>query len=1079
MQLRKKLMLCTLLAIGAGTPVWAADFFDGSLYYNKLSDSTVEVTYPTGALTGTNDAYNKPTSFGSTYEGNIVIPETVEDNKITYTVVRIGDDAFHGAWVEGKAKDLLSVEIPETVTEIGANAFANRRTMTKVNIPSGLVKLGESAFMNCSSLGNMYFIIPGTVKKLEPGTFQGCSKLDYVKLEEGIEEIGRECFQSCSWLEHSEKNVKFTTVPSTVKKIGANAFSYCNYLYDFVIPESVTWNEAMWWCGFDSSTRLKSISMPNGITSVGNYCFRNTKLTEFTLRSGVTKLSEDAFVDCALLTKFVVEPSDVPLTFSFSGVFNNTKKLTSLHLGREMSPFLFSNQDELTDVTIITDKVLETPTFPDAVYENATLTVPEGMVETYRAHAQWGKFKNITDGTVNNSWIEDVTFNCVAEDGVIYVSPRRIAGLFPQFTPADAATWSNVTYSLTDAGTSRDELIASLYTVNYFMPGRVKFPELQGYRPGECKLTVTVKNPNDATAEPFVREFTVKVVEVDRTERPQGYVDGTIILNEEWFTHTNGSLNYITEDDEIIYQAYERENPGMSFGATSQYGTIWADKLIVASKQAADGGDPLPGGGRLVIADAKTLKRLGSLDVLEWDGVSGDGRAVAGATPDKIYVGTSNGIYIVDITDPTAPVVTGKIAATESGNAADLYNGQIGDMVTTAGHVFAIKQSFGTIIIDVNTDEVVKTIDDANIQGVTQTMDGTVWLATIDSNNCSNFVPVDSRTLEVGTPVVIPAEIGRVLCGWGAWRSTAFKGSVYDNEIWFVTGAASIMGGATGDYYRYKIGDDPADLTPFFTLNGLTGETEFGETVAQMTYGTPCFDARNNRLVVMTGRKGASSGGYRDHWIHYVDGSTGAVTKTFHLEPYYWFQSLPIFPDKHDVAFHESFNGLEIEHNNGDVEIDLYDIVHDKDNIPANIRFSAVDEAMPMNLEDETADNGKVAEFALDGSKLTISPAREGATNFLFTAESNGRPVTLSLSVVVKSATGIDNVEAAAGTVRVAGNRIYVDGFDGDLFALYNTAGHCVAAFTADSDNYVAEFNLTPGVYILRGDKVSVKLAVK
>ena len=39
--------------------------------------------------------------------------------------------------------------------------------------------------------------------------------------------------------------------------------------------------------------------------------------------------------------------------------------------------------------------------------------------------------------------------------------------------------------------------------------------------------------------------------------------------------------------------------------ATSQYAAIWADKLIAISKQAVDAGDPLPGGGRVVVADAK------------------------------------------------------------------------------------------------------------------------------------------------------------------------------------------------------------------------------------------------------------------------------------------------------------------------------------------------------------------------------------------------------------------------------------------------------------------------------------------
>jgi len=1065
--MKKQFLFSALFFFGAGALTWAADFESGGLYFNKLSDTTVEVTYPTGAEQY--DQYDNPKAYGSEYAGDIVIPSTIEVDKVTYTVVKIGNNAFRGAFTGSSA--LVSVSIPETVTEIGESAFMYRSTLTTVNIPSALELLGDYAFLNCSSLKSR-LVIPGTVKNTGFQTFYGCGKLEYLKLEDGIEVIGKDCFTYCRWLEYSEEvdgnKIRFTTVPSSVREIGSGAFNNCEYIHEFVVPEGVVWNDAMSWCGFDGCKSLEKCVLSNGIESIGTYCFRKTKISEFTIPAGTKSVSNNAFVDCGNLVKIVVEPSAEPLSYVMGTTFSNATKLQSLHLGREISPFCFSNQDALTDVTITTDKVLETPVFPDAVYENATLTVPVGMVETYRAHAQWGKFKTIVDGTEPvQPWLEDVTFNCVAEDGVIYVAPRRIAGLYPQFTPADAATWSNVTYEISNAGTTKEDRIASLYTVNYWKPERIKFPELQGYRPGECKLTVTVANPNNSE-EKFIKEFTVKVVEDPIDAGENGYVDGTIILNEEWFGHTNGSINYITPDNEILYQAYSRENPGYSFGCTSQYGTIWAGKLIVASKQAADGGDPLPGGGRLVIADARTLKRLGSLDVLEWDGQSGDGRAVAGATPDKVYVSSSNGIFVVDITDPTAPVVTGRISAGGDTEAADLYNGQVGDMITTAGHVFAVKQNFGVIVIDVDTDAIVKTIADANVQGITQTADGRVWYATVE-NNCAKFVDIDSETLEAGEGRTMPESVGKVTCGWGAWRSTSFKGNSVDNRILFVSGSAGIMGGPTGSYYLYDVDSDPAALQPLFTMSEQKGVTDFGEEVNLMNYGTPLLDVRHNRIVALAGRKGASSGGYRDHWILFVDAATGEVTNNFKLEPYYWFQSLPIFPDKYDVDFVESFTGMEVEKDVPAV-FDLREFVTDTDNIDANIRFYAAD---------EVAASTDIASFSLEGSKLTVTPTAGGSTNYIVTAESNGRAVALSLPVVVRVNTGISSADATCGSVRVSGNRIYIDGCAGEDFALYNAAGACVAVFTADSDAFVAEFDLASGVYVLRGREVAVKVAVK
>ncbi|MDE7125063.1 MAG: Ig-like domain-containing protein, partial [Muribaculaceae bacterium] len=165
--------------------------------------------------------------------------------------------------------------------------------------------------------------------------------------------------------------------------------------------------------------------------------------------------------------------------------------------------------------------------------------------------------------------VTGVSFGPGTEDGVIDVPVKQLIGLRPIIEPADADIPS-VTIKLSDNGSSREDYTCTTYNVNYWDANNVRsqFLELSGHRPtGDrpAKLTVTSADGN------YSKDFVVNVVESDRTPLPGGYEDGTIILNEEWFGHTNGGLNYITEDGEIIYQAYERENPGMSFGCTSQY----------------------------------------------------------------------------------------------------------------------------------------------------------------------------------------------------------------------------------------------------------------------------------------------------------------------------------------------------------------------------------------------------------------------------------------------------------------------------------------------------------------------------
>lgn len=662
------------------------------------------------------------------------------------------------------------------------------------------------------------------------------------------------------------------------------------------------------------------------------------------------------------------------------------------------------------------------------------------------------------------------------EGDVITLNPKHLIGLIGKFTPADADI-RDFTATFEGAGDLSDKstLIASMYKVNYWDDNnnRINFYELSGHHIGECKL---ILKANDGSN--YTREYTVKVEDQDRTPvAGDTYLDGTIILNEEWFGHTNGGMNFITEDKDIMYQVYERENPGMSFGCTSQYGTIWNDKLLIASKQASDGGDPLPGGGRLVVADAKTFKRIGSIDniKLEAESRSGDGRAIAGATPDKVYMGTNQGIYVIDLNQIK---VTGKIGS--EGINTDLYSGQIGDMVNAGRYVFAIKQNTGVFVIDVNTDEIVKAIEDANVQGITLSADGNVWVASLtDNTKASRFVCIDPETLEenTGLSVDMPESIGKVTCGWGAWRTTQFFGCNSRNVLWFSPGS-SISNGGDGQFYCWEIGTNPAGIKPVFDLKNPVLPTH-NKNVAQGTYGTSRYDDRTGELIVMTTEFKASAH-YRYNWTHFVNPETGEITKTIELKPYYWFQSMPIFPDKEDARLAEDFKGISIvvddENSMQDASatLDLRDVVSDPDNND-NVIIYTLPEALAQAEDGESTPN-----LSLENGILTVKPTGYGHAIALVNATSNGRTVTLSIPVdVVKdSSTGIDGINTAR-SIRFAGNRLIIKGYTGESFSLYDTAGIEMNRFTVDADEFRAAFSLKPGVYVLRGAETFYKFMVR
>lgn len=666
--------------------------------------------------------------------------------------------------------------------------------------------------------------------------------------------------------------------------------------------------------------------------------------------------------------------------------------------------------------------------------------------------------------------VTDVTFDCIDDEGYITLTPKEMAGLFQVF-PGEEPDITDVTCTLVGNGTAKDNYIATMYTVNLWDENNKMYrrPELSGHRVGECQLIV---KSTDGSG--FEKTFNIRVVEPER-DTVIDYGSGTYMLNEEWYGHTNGGLNWYSPDHEVTYQAYERENPGMSFGCTSQYGIIYGGKLIVSSKQASDGGDPLPGGGRLVVADAKTLKYLGSIDDIIVDGEtrSGDGRALCGAGKGRVYMGTHQGIYIIDIENFT---ILGKVGSETLDGEDDgkpntdpsgsLYSGQMGDMVLAGHYVFALRQDTGVYAIDIDTDKIVKFIDDKNVQGITQSADGTVWYTTI-VDRLSNFVALDIETLDEVKRVVVPEEYGTVSCGWGAWRSTQFTGANSINSLFFA-GGSSITNGGSGIISRYDIDTD--QFSHVATVAGLAAHTP-GQK--QGTYGTMRYDDRTGEIIAGT-TEFKASGHYRYNWTHFIDANTGNFNKTVELRPYYWFQSMPIFPDINDPVL-EDIDDIRISINDEPRNITLN--ATDADNNDANIRFSLLSAPATLSEDENTA---APVDVALTGNILTITPRTEGKHSFGIAVESNGRIVNHAVNVEVTTTTGISDIDAGLRSVSTLGHNVMLRGFAGETCRLVNTLGMTADSFIPDADSFTHTTAVPAGVYIFVGDNgYSKKIVVK
>lgn len=167
--------LFAFLALACFADVNAFDFTSDGLYYNKLTDSTCEVTF-------------KDSTFNS-YSGMVVVPSVVNYEGTDYEVVKVGSKAFYDS-----------------------------KVLSKVLLPDNITVIGDGAFKNCSKLVSFNF--PENLDSICDNAFECCRNLKSPELKEGLKYIGAYAFAECN-------AIQSVSVPNSVEVLGSSSFSWC------------------------------------------------------------------------------------------------------------------------------------------------------------------------------------------------------------------------------------------------------------------------------------------------------------------------------------------------------------------------------------------------------------------------------------------------------------------------------------------------------------------------------------------------------------------------------------------------------------------------------------------------------------------------------------------------------------------------------------------------------------------------------------------------------------------------------------------------------------------------------------
>ena len=322
--LKKILCICAVVCavILFGTVDAKADTYGDYEYTVNDDGKTVTITKYNGSAT------------------DLTVPYSINGKKVTV----IGNYAFY--W----RSSLVTVKLPSALLDIQQDAFSMCKNMYQINLPSGLSSIGDFAFYSCESLKSI--TLPSSLKSIGDRAFWDCKVLSNLKIPANVSNVGNGIVAGCDALKSlsvDSNNKKYdsrgkcnaviekssntlvagsnvTAIPSTVKKIGDDAFYECS--------------------------RLSSVILPNGVTSIGEFAFYDcSNLTRVTLPNTVKKIGGDAFRWCEKLSKITLPDSVVTLG---TRAFYNCN-ITSMRIPANVTDIgkgLFGYCDKLVKVTV-------------------------------------------------------------------------------------------------------------------------------------------------------------------------------------------------------------------------------------------------------------------------------------------------------------------------------------------------------------------------------------------------------------------------------------------------------------------------------------------------------------------------------------------------------------------------------------------------------------------------------------------------------------------------------------------------------------------------------------------------------
>lgn len=184
------------------------------------------------------------------------------------------------AWAFFQDESLVTVKLPESITEVGEDIFGDCKTLRGVKLPEGVSRINKEAFYGCSILETINF--PAKLTSVGDNAFSLCSKMELDNLPSSLLHVGQSafCYVPLKALKLDRK-----------VEIGAGAFSYT----PITEIEMTTPCDSIREGTFRGCPNLTKITIGEGLKYIGYNAFSNSPVKEANLPSTLRDISSNAF----------------------------------------------------------------------------------------------------------------------------------------------------------------------------------------------------------------------------------------------------------------------------------------------------------------------------------------------------------------------------------------------------------------------------------------------------------------------------------------------------------------------------------------------------------------------------------------------------------------------------------------------------------------------------------------------------------------------------------------------------------------------------------------------------------------